>query len=177
MVDRTAQSRKGSRAKCHQESKCHTSGRPHLIPIVQFALNQRMSSEPSDPVIIIVDDPRLQNDGRGPKPKSHRARIGDEISVSPYTKENLAVVVHNKLAVAKVAQERSHWIGGRIANAFSGNRGDYIELLGVHLTQIFPHTGFDLPDFVQSNGAYLLRTDMAELALDNLKAELGQETA
>jgi hypothetical protein len=90
----------------------------------------------------------------------------------PLGADTLLRHLHRKLHVAKQAEDRAWWFGGRLYNAATGERRRYISLSGGQLAQVLALIT-DVPSQFPVSRNYLLRVDLARAAHDRLGAHLG----
>jgi hypothetical protein len=83
----------------------------------------------------------------------------------PYDHEGLIQILHFRLQVAKAAQRRAKWFGGRLYNHYSGENAKTIPLSGTHLRQTLLAARITPPDLIDNNEQYALRLDTVETAL------------
>ncbi len=90
------------------------------------------------------------------------------VDLFPHDREGLLQILHFRNQIAKGAERRSRWIGGRIYNKFSGEEPEYVPLSGVHLKQTLAVVKIEAPDFVVASGEYMLRLDVSLEAVAEL---------
>ncbi|NRB33854.1 MAG: hypothetical protein HRU31_03760 [Rhodobacteraceae bacterium] len=93
------------------------------------------------------------------------------VDLMPHDREDLVVFLHNKLAMARMAQAKSTHFLGRLYNRFAGEDPEYVEFSGAHLKQVLAFAGRSVPGGVSASGSYGLRVDIAQQALDRLRQE------
>lgn len=91
----------------------------------------------------------------------------------PHDVEGLLQVLHFRNQIARAANRRSSWFGGRIFNKFSGEEPDYIPISGSHLRQTLEAVGIEIPEFIVASGKYQLRLDISEKAVNRLSENRG----
>lgn len=92
--------------------------------------------------------------------------------LAPHDRDSLVQSLHFKNQVARAAQRRSRWFGGRFYNKFSGENPDYVPLSGVHIRQALLAAQIEPPDFIVASGKYELRLDISEQAIKSLRGNL-----
>ncbi len=93
--------------------------------------------------------------------------------LSPLLAEDLLRHLHRKLHEVQLAEQRAHWVGGKIYNWALNVELGYISLSGAHLRQTITLFDLEVPKTVSAQKHYLLRDDIARLAHDTLGEQLG----
>ena len=89
----------------------------------------------------------------------------------PHDRDGLLQMLHFRNQIAKGAERRSHWIGGRVYNLLTGEDAEYIPVSGTHLRQTLAVVKIATPDFVVASGEYMLRLDVPQEAVSELQKD------
>lgn len=101
-------------------------------------------------------------------------RVNTHIDINHYAPEELHLLLTFRFEIAKLAQKRSAWFGGRFYNRMAGESGRHVPLSGKQVVQVLEVVKRESRKAFKPKGKYGVRVDIIEDALANLERDMVQ---
>lgn len=108
-------------------------------------------------------------------PRGLRQRINERFATNHMSLEDLCVLLHNQIAIAKPVWQREQSAFGRVQNRLTQSHPGYGQVNGTILMGLLSATDSDLASAVREIYHYAIRLDLLETLLTDIQTAINEQ--